>query len=142
VPPVSVRPPSTIPAAPPVQLSKSPRIQKKVTVTEPSITLFLYDHRAIDHDTIDIYVDGTLLIADYEIRHFQKGETFEIPLDFLSDKPSHTVAIVAKNYGSAGTRENTVGYIIEGPSGTLERGQIIISKLGQPVAIKLDYKPG
>ncbi|MEM7655798.1 MAG: LamG domain-containing protein [Bacteroidota bacterium] len=72
--PQTTRTNGTIPSRE-IRLRKSPSIQKKAKIPTQEATIFLYDHRAIDHDTVDIYLDGVMLIKGYEIQAFKHGET-------------------------------------------------------------------
>lgn len=122
-------------------IPRSPLIQQRKKITEPEITLFLYDHRAIDHDTVDIYLDGILVLSRYELQRFDRATSVQLPLTFFQENDVHEVSLVAINYGTAGTKENTIGIVIDSPSGELLRERLIIKRLGKPVGIKLVYKP-
>lgn len=122
-------------------IPRSPIIQQRKKITEPEITLFLYDHRAIDHDTVDIYLDGVLVLSRYELQRFDRATSVQLPLTFFEENDVHEVSMVAINYGTAGTKENTIGIVIDSPSGELLRDRLIIKRLGKPVGIKLVYKP-
>lgn len=122
-------------------IPRSPIIQQRKKITEPEITLFLYDHRAIDHDTVDIYLDGVLVLSHYELQRFDRATSVQLPLTFFEENDVHEVSMVAINYGTAGTKENTIGIVIDSPSGELLRDRLIIKRLGKPVGIKLVYKP-
>lgn len=122
-------------------IPRSPLIQQRKKITEPEITLFLYDHRAIDHDTVDIYLDGILVLSRYELQRFDRATSVHLPLTFLQENDVHEISLVAINFGTAGTKENTIGIVIDSPSGELLREQLIIKRLRKPVGIKLVYKP-
>lgn len=122
-------------------IPRNPLIQQRTKISEPEVTMFLYDHRAIDHDTVDIYLDGVLVLSHYELQRFDRAETVQLPLAFFQEGDVHEVSLVARNYGTAGTRENTIGIVIDGSSGEIMRRTLIIKRLGKPVGIKLVYKP-
>jgi len=71
-------------------------LTKTITVTSNTIEVSLYDNGEIDNDTVSIYLDGTLILANKRLS--TKPITYKLNLDESS--PEHTLVMVAENLGT------------------------------------------
>lgn len=68
---------------------------KTINVTNSEIEISLYDNGEIDDDTVSIYLDGRLLLANQRLSN--KPITYKLHLD--ESNAEHTLAMVAENLG-------------------------------------------
>jgi hypothetical protein len=94
--PVLVQKQLSLPPPPPLLVSRSNQVVKKITTAKGSIKIDLYDNGEIDGDTVTIYHNNVLLVANARIS--QKPITFMIPVD--EAQPHHELVMVANNLGS------------------------------------------
>jgi hypothetical protein len=82
-------------AAPPVTRSRKNELTQAFTVTNEEVTIKLYDNGEIDDDTISVYLDGKLILANKRLS--DKPITYTLKLD--EGNPEHTLVMVAENLG-------------------------------------------
>ncbi|HJW15873.1 MAG TPA: hypothetical protein VJ499_02075 [Flavisolibacter sp.] len=88
------------PGLPPYQAPQVTRARKNelttaLTVTNEEITIRLYDNGEIDDDTISVYLDGRLIIANKRLS--ATPITYSLKMD--ENNPEHTLVMVAENLG-------------------------------------------
>lgn len=66
-----------------------------LTVTSDEVVIKLYDNGEIDDDTISVYLDGKLILANKRLS--EKPITYTLKMDEAS--PEHTLVMVAENLG-------------------------------------------
>ena len=71
-------------------------LTKTITVNSNSVEVSLYDNGEIDDDTVSIYLDGALILANKRLS--TKPITYKLNLDETS--PEHTLVMVAENLGT------------------------------------------
>lgn len=71
-------------------------LTKTIDVKSNTIQISLYDNGEIDNDTISIYLDGALILANKRLSN--KPITYTLKMDESS--PEHTLIMVAENLGS------------------------------------------
>ncbi len=71
-------------------------LTKTLIVQNNEIELRLYDNGQIDNDTVSIYLDGKLILANKRLS--DKPITYRLKLD--ESNPEHTVIMVAENLGT------------------------------------------
>lgn len=71
-------------------------LARTITVSSNEVDISLYDNGEIDGDTVSIYLDGSLLLANKRLSN--KPITYKLKIDETS--PEHTLIMVAENMGS------------------------------------------
>jgi hypothetical protein len=82
-------------AAPMVTRSRKNELTQAFTVTSEEVTIKLYDNGEIDDDTISVYLDGKLILANKRLS--DKPITYTLKMD--ESNPEHTLVMVAENLG-------------------------------------------
>jgi hypothetical protein len=82
-------------AAPMVTRSRKNELTQAFTVTNEEVTIKLYDNGEIDDDTISVYLDGKLILANKRLS--DKPITYTLKMDEAN--PEHTLVMVAENLG-------------------------------------------
>ncbi len=130
--PVLPQKPTAFPAPPPALTGRANPVVKQIETEAGEIRLDLYDNGEIDGDTVTIYHNNILLVA--QARLSQKPISFQITVD--AAHPHHELIMVANNLGSI--PPNTSSMIIT--TGT-KRYEVFISSTEQKNAkIVLDLK--
>ncbi|HVF82041.1 MAG TPA: hypothetical protein VM884_08915 [Flavisolibacter sp.] len=70
-------------------------LTKIIDVTSNELDISLYDNGEIDDDSISVYLDGTLILANRRLS--TKPITYKLKIDEAS--PEHTLIMVAENLG-------------------------------------------
>lgn len=91
-PPVVVKP--VIPT-PEVLKTRQNELMKSLVVTDPNVTVKLYDNGEIDDDTISVYLDKKLVLSAKRLT--ASPLTIKIKMD--EDNPEHELVMVAENLG-------------------------------------------
>ena len=86
------RPKITIPT---VTRSRTNELTQSLTVTSNEIKIRLYDNGEIDDDTISVYLDGQLILANKRLS--ASPLSYTIKMD--ESNPEHTLVMVAENMG-------------------------------------------
>jgi hypothetical protein len=94
--PVLVQKQLSLPPPPPLLVSRANPVIKEITTAKGSIKIDLYDNGEIDGDTVTIYHNNVLLVANARLS--QKPISFTIPVD--AAQPHHELVMVANNLGS------------------------------------------
>lgn len=81
---------------PPTIRDRKNELTKTISVANNEIEISLYDNGEIDNDTVSIYLDGTLVLANKRLSN--KPITYKIKVD--ESNPEHTLVMVAENMGS------------------------------------------
>lgn len=81
--------------APVATRSRKNELAQAITVSSEEIEIRLYDNGEIDNDTISVYLDGELVIANKRLS--ATPITYTIKLN--EDNPEHTLVMVAENLG-------------------------------------------
>lgn len=96
---VTVKPkpvePKIIPT-PAIIRDRKNELTKTLTVTHNEIDISLYDNGEIDGDTVSIYLDGKLILANKGLSN--TPIKYQLKLD--ETNPEHTLVMVAENMGS------------------------------------------
>lgn len=71
-------------------------LTKTLTVTHNEVDISLYDNGEIDGDTVSIYLDGALLLANKRL----SNTPIKYTLKMDETAPEHTLVMVAENMGS------------------------------------------
>lgn len=71
-------------------------LTKTITVGNNEVEISLYDNGEIDNDTVSIYMDGSLVLANKRLS--TKPITYKVKLD--ESNPEHTLVMVAENMGT------------------------------------------
>ncbi|MBB1284214.1 hypothetical protein HRH25_07510 [Flavisolibacter sp. BT320] len=69
---------------------------RTIVLTNREVEISLYDNGEIDNDTVSIYLDGALILANKRLSN--KPITYKLELDEAS--PEHTLVMVAENLGT------------------------------------------
>jgi len=86
----------SIPLIIPKQLAgRSNEVVRTITVTNPEITLNIYDDGAIDNDTVSVYYDKKLIVS--KARLTDRAIVVKLHIDESGD--SHELVMVAENLG-------------------------------------------
>lgn len=70
-------------------------LTRTITVNNNTIEISLYDNGEIDDDTVSIYLDGALVLANKRLSN--KPITYTLKID--ESTPEHTLTMVAENLG-------------------------------------------
>ncbi|MDQ6608404.1 MAG: hypothetical protein M3Y85_01115 [Bacteroidota bacterium] len=70
-------------------------LTKTITVNSQTVTISLYDNGEIDDDTISVYLDGRLILANKRLSH----TPITYQLEMSESSPDHTLVMVAENMG-------------------------------------------
>ena len=81
--------------APQVTRSRKNELASALTVTSEEIKIRLYDNGEIDDDTISVYLDGQLIIANKRL----SATPISYTLKMDENSPEHTLVMVAENLG-------------------------------------------
>lgn len=87
-----------VPKAPPTPINireRTNELAKVITVGNKEVQISLYDNGEVDDDTVSIYLDGALLLANKRLS--TKPITYTLHLDETT--PEHTLVMVAENLG-------------------------------------------
>jgi hypothetical protein len=84
-----------IPTIPITIRERKNELLKTVTLNNPEVQVSLYDNGEIDDDTVSIYLDGALLMANKRLSN--KPITFTLQVN--EGNPEHTLVMVAENLG-------------------------------------------
>ena len=71
-------------------------LTRTITISGNTVEVSLYDNGEIDNDTVSIYLDGALILANKRLSN--KPITYNLNMDESS--PEHTLVMVAENLGS------------------------------------------
>jgi len=94
-PPVIKTNPVAITPKPEVLKKRSNELLKVLTVTDPDVTVKLYDNGEIDDDTISVYLDNKLVLSSKRLT--AAPLTIKFKLD--EDNSDHALTMVAENLG-------------------------------------------
>lgn len=84
-----------IPAVPLIIRDRKNELTKSITLNSNEVQISIYDNGEIDDDTVSIYLNGALLMANKRLSN--KPITLTLNLD--ESKPEQTVVMVAENLG-------------------------------------------
>lgn len=84
-----------IPTPPTIRERKN-ELTRTITVNSNTVEISLYDNGEIDNDTVSIYLDGSLILANKRLSN--KPITYKLQLDETT--PEHTLVMVAENLGT------------------------------------------
>lgn len=70
-------------------------LTKTIVLTSKEVQISLYDNGEIDDDTVSIYLDGALILANKRLSN--KPITYTLHMD--ENSPEHTLTMVAENLG-------------------------------------------
>lgn len=94
IPPVKTIPPPVVPK-PDVIKNRTNELVKTLMVTDPTVTVKLYDNGEIDGDTISVYLDNKLVLASKRLT----ASPLLITLKMDKDNAEHELIMVAENLG-------------------------------------------
>lgn len=96
---VAATKPAVIPKlkpAPATIRNRKNELIRTLVLTNPEVEISLYDNGEIDNDTVSIYLDGALLLANKRLSN--KPITYTLQLN--ETNPEHTLVMVAENLGN------------------------------------------
>jgi hypothetical protein len=115
-------------------------IQERVITSFKALIITLYDHKTIDGDTVNIYLNDSLIISNYELKAITNKAVLQLPVKFLKPFQSNFISVEALNFGSTGVKLNTVAIsIYDGKEVTLK--ELDIRKIKEKVTLEILYKP-
>lgn len=118
---------------PAVTRSRKNELTQSLTVTSSEIKIRIYDNGEIDDDTISVYLDGQLILANKRLS--ATPITYTLKMDEHS--PEHTLVMVAENMGRI--PPNTSLMIVQDGD---KRYQVSITSTEQKNAmIRFHYQP-
>ncbi len=91
-----IKPPPFFPPAPPKLTTRANPLVKQIETGPGEIRLDLYDNGQIDDDTVSVYHNNKLVVANARLS--EKPLTIRIAVD--AEHPHHEVIMVAENLGS------------------------------------------
>jgi len=94
-PPVITTNPTVVVQKPAVLKNRSNELMKTLTVTDPDVTVKLYDNGEIDDDTISVYLDNKLVLASKRLTAAPLIIKFKID----EENTDHELTMVAENLG-------------------------------------------
>ena len=94
IPTVKTNPPPVVPK-PEVLKTRTNELVKILTVTDPIVTVKLYDNGEIDGDTISVYLDNKLVLSSKRLT----ASPLLITLKMDKDNSEHELIMVAENLG-------------------------------------------
>jgi hypothetical protein len=94
-PPVIKTDPTVIIPKPAVLINRSNEVMKTLTVSDPEVTVKLYDNGEIDGDTISVYLDNKLMLSSKRLTTAPLIIKFKIG----DDNTIHELTMVAENLG-------------------------------------------
>jgi hypothetical protein len=80
---------------PEVLSSRTNELVRTLIITDPDVTLKIYDNGEIDDDTISVYVDKKLVLSNQRLSH----SPIILKLKMDEDNSEHEVVMVAENLG-------------------------------------------
>lgn len=95
IPPVVKTNPAIVIPKPEVLKNRSSELMKVLTVTDPEVTVKLYDNGEIDDDTISVYLDNKLMLSSKRLTTAPLTIKFKID----DDNVDHELTMVAENLG-------------------------------------------
>jgi hypothetical protein len=101
---VTSRPVTNVPA---VLKERSNELMKSLVVNDPNVTVKLYDNGEIDDDTISIYYDKRLVLANQRL----STVAITVKLKLENENEVHELVMVAENLGRI--PPNTAAMIVE-----------------------------
>lgn len=84
-----------IPATPFLIRDRKNELTRTITLNNNEVQVSIYDNGEIDDDSVSIYLNGTLLLANKRLS--SKPITFTLTID--ENKPEQTIVMVAENMG-------------------------------------------
>ncbi len=69
---------------------------RTIVLTNSEVAISIYDNGEIDNDTVSIYLDGAMLLANKRLSN--KPITYTLQID--ESQPEHTLVMVAENLGT------------------------------------------
>lgn len=93
-PVIKNNPPIIIPK-PAVLKNRSNELMKTLTVTDPEVTVKLYDNGEIDDDTISVYLDNKLVLSSKRLT----ASPLTVKFNIDEDNSDHELTMVAENLG-------------------------------------------
>ena len=119
---------------PTVTRSRKNELVQALTVTSDEITIRLYDNGEIDDDTISVYLDGELILANKRL----SASPITYTLKMNENHGEHTLVMVAENLGRI--PPNTSLMIVQDGD---KRYQVSITSTEQKNAmVRFRYQPG
>ena len=91
--------PAVVPRSKPTPVTIRDRkneLIRTIVLTNSEVEISLYDNGEVDNDTVSIYLDGALLLANKRLSN--KPITYTLQID--ETNPEHTLVMVAENLGS------------------------------------------
>jgi hypothetical protein len=95
IPPIVKTNPVVVTPQPSVLKNRSNELMKTLTVTNPEVTVKLYDNGDIDDDTISVYLDNKLMLSSKRLT----ASPLTIKFTIDEDNSDHELTMVAENLG-------------------------------------------
>ena len=94
-PPSNKDVPKTVITELPVIRNRTSDVVQTINVTSNDVTIKIYDNGEIDDDTVSVYLDHKLVLAEKRLTAAPLTYTFTMS----EDQPEHTITMVAENLG-------------------------------------------
>lgn len=88
----AVKPPVTVPE---VLKTRKNELMKTLVLTDPEVTLKIYDNGEIDDDSVSVYIDNKLVLSNKRLT----TNPLTLTLKMDEDNPEHELVMVAENLG-------------------------------------------
>lgn len=122
------------------KLLVSLNIQDKFVTNLKNLSISLYDHKTIDGDIVNIYLNDSLVVSNYELKSISDKSIIQLPVSFLKAYQSNFISVEALNFGTTGAKLNTVAISIYDGKDVFFR-ELVIRKLNEKATLELTYKP-
>lgn len=132
-PPITKTNPPVITPKPDVLKNRTNELVKTLTVTNPDVTVKLYDNGEIDGDTISVYLDNKLVLSSKMLT----ASPLIVKLKMDKENTEHELVMVAENLGRI--PPNTSLMIVE--SGDKRFDVRITSTEQKNAVVKFKYQP-
>lgn len=122
------------------------KIMKQLNIIDKFITNFdvlnitLHDHKRIDKDSINVYLNDLLIVENYELKSIKDKTVLQIPIEFIKPYQSIFLSLEALNFGNTGVALNTVAISIYDGNKTVLK-EFNIKKLNKKVTLEIIHKP-
>lgn len=115
-------------------------IQEKIITSSQALSITLYDHKKIDGDIANVYLNDSMIISNYKLKSITDKAVLQFPVKFTKPFQSNFISVKALNFGNTGVKLNTVAIsIYDGNKVTLKK--LDIRKLEEKVTLEILYKP-
>lgn len=122
------------------KLIKQLNIKDKFITNFNVLNITLHDHKRIDKDSINVYLNNSLIVENYELKPITDKTVLQFPIEFLNANQSIFLSLEALNFGNTGVPLNTVAISINDGKNTVLK-EFNIKKLNEKVTLEFIFKP-